>query len=61
MKRTKLVSVSRGQKSIEERVQEALAQYHITQESLLEVRIGAEEEGRTTALIIYDPDRRGGG
>lgn len=58
MKRTKLVSVSGGDKSIEERVKDALKQYSITEESLIEVRIGEEEEGRTTALIIYDPDKR---
>lgn len=58
MKRTKLVSVSGGDKSIEERVKDALKQYSITEESLIEVRIGEEEEGRTSALIIYDPDKR---
>lgn len=58
MKRTKLVSVSRGQKTIEERIQDAMKQYSIKEESLIEVRIGEEEEGRTTALIIYDPDKR---
>lgn len=58
MKRTKLVSVSRGQKTIEERIEDAMKQYSIKEESLIEVRIGEEEEGRTTALIIYDPDKR---
>ena len=58
MKRTKLVSVSRGEKSIEERIQDALKQYSIKENSLIEVRIGEEIEGRTTALIIYDPDKR---
>lgn len=59
MKRTKLVSVSRGEKTIQERVQEALKQYSINEESLIEVRISDEEEGRITALIIYDPTKRG--
>lgn len=58
MKRTKLVSVSRGEKSIQDRIKDALKQYSIKEESLIEVRIGEEEEGRTTALIIYDPDKR---
>lgn len=58
MKRTKLVSVSRGQKTIEERIEDAMKQYSIKEESLIEVRIGEEVEGRTTALIIYDPDKR---
>ena len=58
MKRTKLVSVSRGEKNILDRIKDALKQYSIKEESLIEVRIGEEEEGRTTALIIYDPDKR---
>ncbi|KAF5050751.1 hypothetical protein [Proteiniclasticum sp. QWL-01] len=58
MKRTKLVSVSRGEKSIQERIQDALKQYSIKEESLIDIRISEEEEGRTTALIIYDPDKR---
>lgn len=58
MKRTKLVSVSRGEKNIQDRIKDALKQYSIKEESLIEVRIGEEEEGRTTALIIYDPDKR---
>lgn len=58
MKRTKLVSVSRGQKTIEERIQDAFKQYSITKESIIDIKISQEEEGRTTALIIYDPDRR---
>lgn len=57
MKRTKLVSVS-GSKSIEDRVEETLKQYFITEESLIDVRINKEADGRTTALIIYDPDKR---
>lgn len=57
MKRTKLVSVS-GSKSIEERVQETLKQYFISEESLIDVRINQEADGRTTALIIYDSDKR---
>lgn len=57
MKRTKLVSVS-GSKSIEERVAETLKQYFISEESLIDVRINQEADGRTTALIIYDPDKR---
>ncbi|MFZ2256877.1 MAG: hypothetical protein WAV55_01890 [Clostridiaceae bacterium] len=58
MKRTKLVSVAGNQKSIEERVKEVLEQYFISQESLIDVRIAKENDGRTTALIIYDPDKR---
>lgn len=58
MKRTKLVSVSGSQKSIEERVKEALEQYSISEDSLIDVRIKEEDDGRTTALIIYDPDKR---
>lgn len=58
MKRTKLVSVSGGSKTMEERIQEALKQYAIGQDSLIDVRIREEDDGRTTALIIYDPDRR---
>lgn len=58
MKRTKLVSVCGGDKSIQDRINDALKQYSIKKESLIEVRIGEEEEGRTTALIIYDPDKR---
>ena len=58
MKRTKLVSVSGGTKTIEERVQEALEQYSIGKDSLIDVRIREEDDGRPTALIIYDPDKR---
>ena len=58
MKRTKLVSVAGNQKSIEERVKEVLEQYFISEESLIDVRISQENDGRTTALIIYDPDKR---
>lgn len=58
MKRTKLVSVSGHQKSIEERVEEVMKQYFITKESLIDVRITKEDDGRTTALIIYDPEKR---
>lgn len=43
---------------MEERIQEALKQYAIGQDSLIDVRIREEDDGRTTALIIYDPDRR---
>ncbi len=58
MKRTKLVSVSGGNKTIEERVKEAMAQYAIGEDSLIDVKIRKEEDGRTTALIVYDPDKR---
>ncbi len=44
MKRTKLVSVSRGEKSIQDRIKDALKQYSIKEESLIEVRIGEEEK-----------------
>lgn len=58
MRRTKLVQVTKGGKSIDERVKEALEQYEISKESLIDVRISEAEEGRITALIIYDPDKR---
>lgn len=58
MKRTKLVQVIKGGKSIEERIKEALDQYNITEESLIDVKISEADEGRTTALIVYDPDKR---
>lgn len=57
MKRTKLVSVT-GAKSIQDRIAETLAQYNITQEALLDIKISDPVEGRTTALIIYDADKR---
>ncbi len=58
MRRTKLVQVTKGGISIEERIKNALEQYSITDESLIDIRISESEEGRTTALIIYDPDKR---
>lgn len=58
MKRTKLVQVSRGGISIEERIRKAMLQYSINEDSLIEVRINEEKDGSTKALIIYDPDRR---
>ncbi|GEM_PF-2647096 len=58
MKRTKMVQVIKGGKSIDERIKEALDQYEISEDSLIEVKISGEDEGRTTALIVYDPDLR---
>ncbi len=58
MKRTKLVQVSNGGISIEERIQQACLQYSITEDSLIDIRISPPEDGRTVALIIYDPDKR---
>jgi len=58
LRRTKLVQVTKGGISIEERIKNALEQYSITDESLIDIRISESEEGRTTALIIYDPDKR---
>lgn len=57
MKRTKLVSVS-GEKTITERIEETLKQYRINEEALIDVKISEPVEGRTTALIIYDADKR---
>lgn len=56
-RRTKLVSVPVGTKTIEERVKEVLNQYKINEESLIEIRY-SKEPGKDNALIIYDPDKR---